>query len=425
MKIGVDLSVLQTPHRERGIGHTAIHFINNMSKADRAAHSFVFYIEQNDSYDPLELLNLSDLEYEIRKFRRAEKISWSLPGKAKLLNSIANQFIEQKSLYFGEKQLFDTSGIDRFIQFDQNRPAPRGVLSYQITYDLIPYILETDYLWDYGTARANGRGIISALRCAYARKYYVRKQKLIARRFHKLLAISEHTKEDFIKHVGVPSSKIVVCRLGVDSSPAKTNEKTPDFYEWQPTSWEYIQKPVELKDKKFLLFVGGADPRREIIELVAAYNNLRARGEDVTLVLAGDTMKGPKAIPVPRLHKYLLHDSYLDQIHFLGFAPDNVREWLYKNAHALVYPSLYEGFGLPILEAMRYGTPVLTYKNSSIAEIAEDAAIYIRDFHDIIDNYEKLSNKELRNNMRQKGIRQAAKFPWGKSISRILTAVCS
>jgi glycosyltransferase involved in cell wall biosynthesis len=125
------------------------------------------------------------------------------------------------------------------------------------------------------------------------------------------------------------------------------------------------------------------------------------------------------------MQKYLLDNpSYLDDIHLLGYASNQQRDWLYEHSLAFVFPSVYEGFGLPVLEAMQYGTPVITYKNSSIQEVAQSSAIYTYGTLGIADKAkELLNNAELRNTLSMKGLKQAAKFTWAKTKDSILTAL--
>lgn len=422
MTVGIDLTVLQTPHRMRGIGYTVIQFINNLSQKDKQDHNFVFYLYEGD-VSPLELLNLQNLNYEIRLATLPKRINLSLPGKLKIINGFLNQLNEQRDLYFGDSRLKSTNDLDTFIQFDQNRALPSRVRSSLVLYDLIPYILESDYLWGYRVARANGKTRKGAIRTSYHRYNYRRRTKLITRRASKLLAISEHTKNDFVKYIGIKPNRIAVCLLGVEplSDSVATDDKQIEYYQ---TSWGNLRREINLTSTKYLLFVGGADPRRKLIDLVAAFNNLVARGEDIHLVLVGDTMHGPLSIPNIALQKYFKNTSYLDRIHFMGFASNGQKEWLYKNAFAFVYPSVYEGYGLPVLEAMRYNIPVITYPNSSIMEVGQDAAIYTYGFEGILEVVNKLLNdKKYYENYANRGPKQANKFLWSTTSKKFMEQI--
>ncbi len=423
MKLGIDISLLQTAHRRRGIGYTLINFINHLPKEARAKHSFVFYhfpIEQDNN--PFDLLRLDGVTY------RAEEIdTFSLKdtgnrGRSGLVLGAMNQFKTLRDIVLGDSRIKDLGAIEHFLQFDQNQPLPykRGVKSTLVVYDLIPYVMEADYLWSYKTARARGRSRKNSLRLAAKRKFYKLKTRMIANKASRVMAISEHTKQDFVNYLGVNSKKIQVCLLGVDNKVVSAGGNSLQFNRYIPTGWGPIPKKVVLSDEKFLLFVGGADQRRRLSDLLAAFNNLRAQGHDVKLILAGDTMQGIHTTPIYELNDYFKNTSYLEDVYFLGFVSDQQRDWLYGHALAFVYPSLYEGFGLPILEAMRYGTPVITYKNSSIYEVAGDAAIYAHDALSIKDACLELISNPKKEYYKNQGKQQAAKFSWEKTVAAML-----
>ena len=166
------------------------------------------------------------------------------------------------------------------------------------------------------------------------------------------------------------------------------------------------------------MFVGGADPRRKLEDLIAAFNQLRARGTELKLVLAGDTMKGVETIPTPVAHHALNTSAYIDDIIFAGFIDDNVRDWLYKNTDALVFPSTYEGFGLPVVEALRYGTHVISYDNQATIEIAGDLPTYANDVPSLMN--------AIKNCLGDKGKTMPAKdiktVSWKETADSILKA---
>lgn len=428
MKIAIDLSPLQGPHRMRGIGYTILHFINNIAPSDRKNNSYIFYVLpiSKDTLDPFELLDLKGIKYELRMLKKKRRFSFKLPGKFKYVTSVMNQLLELKDLYFGDSRIDSLKNVDVFLQCDQSQSLPkkhRNCKNTLIIYDIIPYVLEWDYLWSYKTARHiknySRRG---ALRC-YARRWlYVHKLKINTRRAHSVLSISQTTANDFKKNLSVNSYKITVVPLGIPEHQPHIRKNTPKLEKYEKTSWGYIPRTLELNPEiPFLLFVGGADRRRKIEDLVAAFNMIRAQDIDIKLVLSGDCMQGPDNIATEEIQSALKKSSYIDDIIFMGFASDEVREWLYQNTLAFVFPSKYEGFGLPILEAMRYGTPVITYKNSSIPEVAGNAAIYAEDFRDIATYTKQLLNKpEMVKKYNSLGKKQAAKFSWEKTSQQII-----
>lgn len=426
MKIGLDLSVIQTPHRMRGIGSVAINFVKNITEDQKKQHTFVLFLYEEEQEEALSILELSGLTYEVQTLLTVRPIKLRLPGRLRRVNSLLNAIRGMLSIFTGDPRLGDISSLDAFLQFEQTRPLPRekGVRKALVLYDIIPYVMESDYLWSYGTARRKQLRRRTALKKGFERWQYIFKNKHIPRQADHLIAISQHTKNDFIKYMGFKDKQIDVVHLGVDVVQTSAVKEEPSFEKYVRNSWGYFPHATTIGDKPFLLFVGGADPRRKLIDLVAAYNNLRAQGYDVRLVLVGDTMKGPEAIPVRETQKYLSQSSYLDGIIFLGFVTDHQKDWLYSHATAFVYPSLYEGFGLPVLEAMNYGTRVITYDNTSIREVAGELPIYASNFHDIFEGAKELLNTKdgtALKKYRVDATKHLEKFTWKQTTSRILS----
>lgn len=429
MKIGLDLSVIQTPHRMRGIGATAINFVNSMPEKIKNENTFVLFLYKEGLDAALAILNLDGIDYEIRSLKPFQKTELKLPGRFRIVNSIFNRARKVYESRTGDQRPGDISELDAYLCFDQMQTLPKKsghTKRAVVIYDLIPYVMEDLYLWSYSTARKHGDSRKAALRKSLLRKIYIKQLKTTARQADSLLAISEFTKNDFVRYTGVDPAKVSVVPLGVSPLDSAKIASNVTFERFVDNSWGSFPKNISLDDKPFLLFVGGADPRRKLIDLIAAYNNLRAQGHDIRLALAGDSMKSPKSLPSIELQKYLIKGSYLDDIIFLGFVTDEQREWLYDHALAMVYPSLYEGFGLPVLEAMRYGTPVITYDNSSISEIAGDAALYANDSLSIKSAVEQLlHDSSLRKHYREAGKAQAAKFAWSQTVTRMVKQLLS
>jgi len=423
MKIGLDVSAVQSAHRMRGIGSTTINFLKNLSAEDKKMHEFILFLHENGREEALLALGIEKNDFELRTIKDKRIVKLKLPGRLKIINSIINiisGYVEEK---VGNNRIKDISDLDVFLQFDQMEPLPRNpkVRMAIILYDLIPYIMESDYLWSYKTALKNGLSRKSALKKSFLRKRYIGQIRSNTKRADILLAISKSTKNDFVSYVGVSAEKINITHLGVTTLSNEKLSKHIKFQHYIKNSWGLFPHDINLNDKPFLLFIGGADPRRRLEDLVAAYNNLKAQGYDMRLVMAGDTMRSPDSIPNAKSRNYIERSSYYNDIVFLGFVSNDQREWLYKNTISLVYPSVYEGFGLPILEAMQYGTPVITYKNSSIMEITGDLAFYASDAISIKQNVEKIiNNPGFRNEYGSALIDQASKYSWKNTVSKVL-----
>ena len=156
MKIGIDLSPLQGPHRLRGIGSVIINFMNNLSVEDKKDNDFVFFIEPEGEFnnDPLEFIDLENTNYDVRKIKAARHINKELPGRLKLVVSGMNQLYGYYYLRFGDSRITHSQlkDLDAYIQIDPSMPLPRSrrkLNKVLFLHDMIPYVLEWDYLWSY------------------------------------------------------------------------------------------------------------------------------------------------------------------------------------------------------------------------------------------------------------------------------------
>lgn len=245
------------------------------------------------------------------------------------------------------------------------------------------------------------------------------KRKLwFARRFcDGIVCISNATKKDLFRYSHqFRKKKIVVGYPGInalfgnnDTSHAKVLNR-------------YIRKLLgSIKEKKYLLYYGTFEPRKNLIYLVKAFSDLKNTGEipdDFGLVLIGGDGWGGVKEMIQRYVKENLSTS----ITVLDYVSDNYLFYLVKNAYAIVYPSLYEGFGLPVLEAMACGTPVICSNNSSLPEVGGNAVFYVdsRNFFDIKDKIKYLiHHPDVAQKLSQKGLFQSKKFTWEKTARKI------
>jgi len=173
--------------------------------------------------------------------------------------------------------------------------------------------------------------------------------------------------------------------------------------------------PVDgLDEERYLLFVGSLNPRKNLTRLLDAYERYRQRVDDpLPLVLAGARRDVFAAVDRPPIA----------DVRALGFVPDAQRNWLYHHATALVFPSLYEGFGLPIVEAMDCGTPVLTSNVGAMAEVAGDAAVLVdpTDTDDIAAGIERVATDDaLRRALVESGRDRVDAFTWASTAAKMV-----
>lgn len=224
----------------------------------------------------------------------------------------------------------------------------------------------------------------------------------------KIIAISQSTKNDLIKHLNIPKEKIRVIYLA-------TNEN------YKLLSKEEIDK-IRVKYKinhPFILYVGTLEPRKNIVRLIEAFYKARNNGGiNHKLVLTG--RKGWKYKNIfNKIDELNLNKDVI----FTGYIPDEDLPALYNAADLFVYPSIYEGFGLPPLEAMACGTPVITSNVSSLPEVVGDAGIMVDPYNmDELSNKitEVLSNNKLKEELSQKGLERAKLFSWEKCARETL-----
>lgn len=226
----------------------------------------------------------------------------------------------------------------------------------------------------------------------------------------KLIAISEYTKGDLTKYLKISEDKITVVHQGVD------HEK----YKPMPKDDEIVNKYKLPEDMKIILYVGAEYPRKNLPTLIEAFGKLKKDYEGVKLVKAGNPQTGGAR---EKLIKLINKLGLENEIIFTDFVPEEDLPKLYNAADLFVFPSFYEGFGLPPLEAMACGTPVITSNASSLPEVVGDAGIMV-DPHDVVGlakaMYDVLTNDPLRENLVKKGLQRAKLFNWEKTARETL-----
>ncbi len=242
---------------------------------------------------------------------------------------------------------------------------------------------------------------------ASGRWHYAFKIKNYAKKTDAIITDSQSTKSEVLKYLKVPEEKIHVIYLGCSEGfqPFPESEKK-----------QKIREKYNIKGD-FILYVGTLEPRKNLKGLICAYDRSRAK-EDFLLVLAGG--KGWKYKHIFRLVKRLKLE---DRVIFTGYMSDSDLPALYNSASVFVYPSFYEGFGLPPLEAMACGTPVIVSHTTSLPEVVGNAGVYVdpSDIEQISTSIDTvLSDTELRQTLRERGLKRAKLFSWGKTAKETI-----
>ncbi|MCS6803238.1 MAG: glycosyltransferase family 1 protein [Chloroflexota bacterium] len=223
-----------------------------------------------------------------------------------------------------------------------------------------------------------------------------------------LIAVSEQTKRDVVALYGVPAERIHVIYEGVASRFQPVDD---------PAQRAALRQRLGLPER-FLLYLGTIEPRKNLIALLDAYQSLVAAGETADLVIAG--RRGWLFEPV---FAHVRRLGLERRVHFLGWVEDADTPTLLSAARAFVFPSLYEGFGLPPLEAMACGTPVVASNTSSLPEVVGDAGLLVppTDRAALAAALRRvLADDPLVTALREKGLRRARRFRWEKTALETL-----
>lgn len=243
--------------------------------------------------------------------------------------------------------------------------------------------------------------------------------KKILRSVDRIIAVSDNTKNDLVELVGLDPKKISVVYSGNNLIKREVTEnEARDFFSKNDLM---VTKAVSLVNPEYILYLGTIEPRKNICGLIKAYEDLREKNPDLTnlkLFLAGG--KGWKS---RLIYQTWSTSKYRADIKFLGYISKKDKEILYSQARAFIYPSYYEGFGFPPLEAMAYGVPVICSNVSSLPEVVGDAALMINPFkpQEMTEALKLiLENDKLRQDFINQGYQQAALFSWDKAAKEYL-----
>ncbi len=387
MRVGIDARPLQGETQFRGIGKSLDNLIKVFAREYSDVHSFVFYVDGDIATPSI-----------IKEFPNSKVIAVDSPmlGRKRYARSVLNSYKKAKP---------STSDVDVFLQYDASLGVPTSVPCVTEFYDLIPLLFKDKEKQH----RVKG---IRKYKNSLARNLYWQKYLRTLKQYKyskKLIAISEASKQDYLGHTKSKQDVRVVHlgTTGFDKSVGASKE---------------IHK---LTAKPFILYVGGIDVRKNVVALIDTFYELKNEFPDMRLLNVGKEFGFENLLGDQGWHKALsVNSEYAKDILTPGFISDEDLAWLYAKAMAFVFPSRYEGFGLPVLEAMQAGCPVVAYNNSSIPEVAGDAALLVPDGQTMVPAIKKiLQDKELRQDLVTKGKKRAAQFTWEKTAKETLAVL--
>jgi glycosyltransferase involved in cell wall biosynthesis len=231
----------------------------------------------------------------------------------------------------------------------------------------------------------------------------------------RILAVSNFTKSEVENVFGIPSSRIEVVYNAIDERFLHGHASDADR---QILAERYLIK------YPFLLYAGRISPHKNLVRIIEAFSALKAELEkeerfpDLKLIIIGDELSKH-----PDLRRTVIRSGVQNDVRFLGFIPIEMLRVFYDAAKIFVFPSLYEGFGLPPLEAMAHGTPVVTSNTSSLPEVVGNAAVLVNPenvFEIMRALLHLLLDQPARDEMKKRCYEQAKKFSWEASARRIL-----
>jgi glycosyltransferase involved in cell wall biosynthesis len=298
----------------------------------------------------------------------------------------------------------------KLCEFDMNRHLRRHLADVEVFHS--SDVLHAALPWAKNVATIHDLTplLFPGYHTPLVRETQAKKLHFIQTQADAVIAVSESTKQDAVEHLGLDPLCVHVVHNGVDAS----------FRPLPPTAVADTLRSLDITPQGYILHIGTVEPRKNLVRLVQAYHQVRQELAQLTPKLVQVRMKG------------WLHEDVLTQVHtlnleddviFLGQVGSDLLPVLYNGARLFVYPSIYEGFGLPVLEAMACGTPVITSNVSSLPEVAGDAAILVDpyDVTQIAEAIEQmLTDKDQRVMSGQRGLVRSAQFTWEATARKTL-----
>ncbi|MDD2807177.1 MAG: glycosyltransferase family 1 protein [Patescibacteria group bacterium] len=372
MKIGVDIrSLLESQYS--GISEYTYNLLAYLLAIDKKNHYFLFYNSRKSSPPPV--FNQSNVTLK----------GFNFP------NRFFNLAIELLKVASIDKMI---GGVDVFLSphflfSNLSKDCRKINIVHDLTFELYPeFFTFKKRVWHHL--------INPSKKCHDA---------------DKIIAISQSTKNDIVKIYNIPPEKITVIYNGIN-----------DKY-FQPITDE--QKNLVISKYNltlpYILYLGNLEPRKNVESLVKAFGRLD--DPNVHLVIAGS-----QAWKYKPIYQQWSKSQAKDRIKFLGYVDNNDKAGLYAAAKIFAYPSIYEGFGLPPLEAMACGAPVIAGANSALIESVADAGILVNPYNisEITEAIKLiLTDDVLYNRLKEKGIKQSQKFRWENTANKILNILDS
>ncbi len=367
MRVGFDLRPsIKVNSRRRGVGRFTSELIRHLLEADDQNQYVVYDCAGEGAPDLASQVQRRRIPL-IRRPSRANWLldRWTLPGAIR------------------------RDRLDVFHATDQTSiPVGSRTRVWAYIHDLIPFLF-----WEE-TRRKIPPDFIWALRISLQR----------ASRSDLIVTVSETSKRDICEHLDVDPSRVAVVYQGCDSL----------FRPVDPEEGARVVAREYGLSAPFLLYVGGSDFRKNVVTLVEAFSAIRKLGYSGRLVLVGETF-GWDIPEVRKIREVTRRCGIEDRVDFLGYVPDRDLAILYGLCDFFIFPSLYEGFGIPILEALQCGAVTIAARAGALPEVAGSAARYFdpQESESLVQAFESLYGDEAaRKSLRKAGFERVKRFSW-------------
>ncbi len=370
MRIGIDCRPLSS--EKTGIGYYLWEILNHWGKND-IPYELILYSALDFEIPPQ--LAASHVHYRKRVFRMRPAEAWMhtiLPIQLRM---------DRVDVYWGPNYAMP------LVPFG----APSVLTVHDMVYRIFPETMKR----------------VTYLHNRYGLERYVR-------RCNHIITDSENTKRDLVGFLDLPVEKIEVVPLGVSGRFALSVNSVSD---------DVIMKNLGLEQRSYLLTVGTLEPRKNLTRVIKAYKLFMQDqnshcGADTILVVVGAEGWGDTSAEVRR--------ELGEKIKYMGYVSDEMLGALYRHARGFVYMSLYEGFGLPPLEAMSCGTPVLVSNTSSLPEVVENCGLYADPtrVEDIAHQMRRLCDDDVQVLLATAGRARAEQMQWGITADKTLSLLC-
>jgi glycosyltransferase involved in cell wall biosynthesis len=378
MNIAFDLT--QVPVDKTGIGIHAYYLIKELNyiKGLSSKFHFVFFVQDDDT----ELLEL------IKKWKSYQVIS----VKSSIFRIMIFRFFYEQILFpIHCKKL----KIDIIYSLHYTTPYFTGIKKVVTFPDMTFYLFPEMH---------------RKIKILYFRSLI----PLSLRNSTAILTVSESTKKDLMARFNfLDPEKIKVIHLGV---PPPTNKN-------KENGVSHNLEKYGLEIKKYFLFIGTLEPRKNIVGLLKAFHRLKESSQDKDYLDYKLVIVGKPGWFYKKIFAAVEEMGLQEDVVFTGYITEEEKRYLLEHAYLFIYPSFYEGFGIPVIEAMAHGVPVITSHVSSLPEIAGEAAILINphDWKEItVAMHRLLSDQQLYKNLSKKSKMQARQFTWEKAAIKTL-----